>query len=31
MKCKQTVCHQNKVEKKQEFKPIAVIFFPLHN
>ena len=26
MKCKQTVYHQNKVEKS-EFKPIAVIFF----
>ena len=26
MKCKQTVYHQNKVEKSK-FKPIAVIFF----
>ena len=31
MKCKQTVYHQNKVEKKSEFKPIAVIFFPSYN
>ena len=27
MKCKQTVYDQNKVEKKSEFKPVAVIFF----
>ena len=27
MKCKQTEYHQNKVGKKTELKPIAVIFF----